>query len=128
MGNASTFCYDESDDGYARSALWQHAGEADHAVHPTLAALLHGQHVLYALRLEDGVIKIGCTKNLANRASGLHGNILGFRPGDFDDEKAIHDDLKAHRARGREYYHPRPEVLAVVNDMRDDFGLPHIAA
>jgi hypothetical protein len=95
---------------------------------PVLHALQGGRHVIYALRLPDDVIKIGCCADLAMRASQLHGQILGFRFGDFDEEREIHQQLRAHVARGREYYHPRPEVIAVVNELRDEFGLPHIAA
>lgn len=95
---------------------------------PVLHALTGGGHVVYALRLPDGAIKIGCSKNLANRASGLHGQILGFMPGDFDDEQAIHDALKPHRAHGWEYYHATPEVLAVVNRMRERFDLVPLTA
>lgn len=91
-------------------------------------ALTRGIKVVYAMRVPDGAIKIGCTSNLPNRLSGLHGEILAFRPGDFADEKELHLKLAAHRNRGREYYNPTPEVVAVVNDMRDHFGLPHLAA
>lgn len=85
--------------------------------------------VVYALELPDRIIKIGCTKNLVNRRRDFVGStILAFRPGTFEDEKAIHVDLRRHRARGREYYRRAPDVLAVVNEMRDHFNLPHIAA
>jgi hypothetical protein len=89
-------------------------------------ALTHGQQVLYAIRCPDGAIKIGCTKRLAIRSYQLHGQILGFTFGDFPDEAAIHDRLRPHLAHGQEYYHPTPAVMAVVNDMRDTFGMDHI--
>ena len=54
--------------------------------------------------------------------------LLAFRVGAYEDEQAIHASLVEHRARAREYYNPTPEVLAVVNDMRNSLGLPHIAA
>jgi hypothetical protein len=56
------------------------------------------------------------------------GEILGFRAGDRADETDLHYDLREHVHHGREWYHPTPEVFAVVNAMRDDFGLPHLAA
>jgi hypothetical protein len=86
--------------------------------------------VLYAVRLPGGTIKIGCTSNFASRLSsyGPDSEVLGFRAGDRADEQAIHKSLKAHLRHGREWYHPTSEVFAVVNDMRDDFGLPHLAA
>lgn len=113
--------------GYAASTVFQTP-----ATEPTrteaLAALQGSNSVVYAMRVPDGAIKIGCTTNLANRASSLHGEILGFRPGTFADELAIHHSLIPHRARGREYYRPTDQVMAVVNDIRSHFNMPHIAA
>lgn len=54
--------------------------------------------------------------------------ILGFVPGTTDDEQAVHASLRPHVAHGVEYYHPTAAVMAVVNEMRDRFNLPHIAA
>src|SRR4051812_35828898 len=90
--------------------------------------LTDGQQTIYAVRLLDGTVKIGCTGDLVarRRTLGIGAEILGFVPGDFEDEQAIHATLRPHRARGREYYHPTPAVLAVVNEMRDCFGLPHL--
>jgi hypothetical protein len=88
-------------------------------------AMTGGEPVVYALRLLDGIIKIGCTRDLPKRRTAYdRSEILAFRFGDEQDEQAIHATLIPHRARGREYYHPTPEVLAVVNDMRSDFNLP----
>ena len=81
--------------------------------------------VIYAIQLADGVIKIGCTSDLATRriSYGADSVILAFLPGDFADEKAIHKSLAEHTARGREWYKPVPAVLDVVNEMRDHFHL-----
>jgi hypothetical protein len=87
------------------------------------------ESVLYAVRMPDGIIKIGCTRDLGTRLSQLGAcEVLGFHEGNRSDELEIHHSLIAHRARHREWYHPTPEVFAVVNAMRDDFGLPHLAA
>lgn len=91
-------------------------------------ALLALGRVVYAVRLSDGVIKIGCTSNLDGRVRTLvslsgGGELLAFRPGTEDDEQDIHAELKPHRARAHEYYHPTPAVIAVVNDMRRELGL-----
>ena len=92
-------------------------------------ALTGGQPVVYALRLADGTIKIGHSGAVTRRRNHFNeAEIIAFRVGDVRDEQGIHQQLVAHRSNGREYYHPHPEVMAVVNDMRDDFGLPHIAA
>lgn len=87
--------------------------------------------VVYAVQFRDGTIKIGCTTQLADRHRhfrGKGGVIVGFCVGDMDDEREIHLRLRPHLAHGREYYNPTPQVLEVVNDMRDEFNLPHIAA
>ncbi len=81
--------------------------------------------VIYAARLPDGVIKIGCTSNLGVRMwqLGAGTTLLGFRPGLRPEELQLHRTLRAHVHHGREYYHPTPEVMAVVNEMRDTLGL-----
>jgi hypothetical protein len=80
--------------------------------------------VVYAVRVPGRVIKIGCTADLATRAQALGAEeILAFKPGEYADEQLIHSGLVAHRHHGREYYHPTPEVMAVVNQMREDLGL-----
>lgn len=90
-----------------------------------LQSLVGDAQTLYAFRTRDNLIKIGCTRRLAKRRSEVKGKqLLGFMPGDFDDEAEIHASLAPHVARGLEYYHPTPEVLAVVNVMREPFGLP----
>ena len=92
-------------------------------------ALVGAAPVVYALRLTDGTIKIGHTSDLAARRRHYVGSeIIAFVVGEYDDEQAIHASLTAHRARAVEYYHPTPAVMAVVNQMRDTYNLPHIAA
>jgi hypothetical protein len=87
--------------------------------------------VVYAIRLPDDTIKIGWTTNLAQRKRSwrMPGNtgILAVKPGTCDEEQAIHQRLTAYLQRGREYYHPTPEVLAEVNSLRDAVGLEHVA-
>lgn len=44
--------------------------------------------------------------------------------GTLAEERAIHARLSGHAVRGREWYpEDDPEVLAVVNEMRDSLGL-----
>lgn len=91
------------------------------------AALTALGEVVYAIRCDD-VIKVGHTTNLGARCYKLGSDdILGFMPGTLDDEQALHQRLAPHLARGREWYHPAPEVLAVVNDMRAVIGLEPVA-
>lgn len=128
MLNDSPYAQAETEDGYAVSGIWQSASLPRLAKYPAVRALQAGHHVIYALRLRDGIIKIGCCKDLANRSSGLGGQILAFREGDFAEELEIHRSLIEHRAHGREYYHPVPAVIAVVNEMRQHFDLPPLEA
>lgn len=85
--------------------------------------------VNYAIRLYGGIIKIGYTADLATRRNAYPSStILAFCPGDRDAEQATHARLVKFRAYGREYYHPEPEVIGVVNEMREYFELPPLAA
>jgi hypothetical protein len=91
--------------------------------------------VVYALRLDGGVIKIGFTTNLADRERTVRSRfgstsseVLAFQPGTYDQEQAIHARLAEHRVHGREYYRATPAVLSEVNALRVGIGLPHLAA
>jgi Meiotically up-regulated gene 113 len=80
--------------------------------------------VLYAMRLQGGVIKIGYTTNLQNRVYKLKSQeLLAFRFGDRRDEAVVHRSLSAHVAHGREYYHPHPQVIDLINSWRADLGM-----
>lgn len=87
--------------------------------------------VIYAVRLPDGLVKIGFTSTLARRCSQLGGmdGLLAVRLGaTYAEEQALHDSLAEHVAHGREFYHPTTEVLAVLNAMRDEIGMPPLVA
>jgi len=79
-------------------------------------------------------IKIGWTEHFGDRLRWLKSyvqqdvELIGFQFGSRDDEQEIHADLRSFVARGREYYHPTPEVLAVVNAMRESLNMPPLAA
>lgn len=92
-------------------------------------AVIGDRSVVYAIRLADGVVKIGCTSNFRRRRRdfGAATKLLAFQFGDAADEREIHRRLRQHLARGREYYHPAAEVIAVVNEMREKWNLPPIA-
>lgn len=86
--------------------------------------------VVYVAEARDGTIKIGYSSNLTNRIAAHGGwrTLLAVRSGTRDDEQAIHERLAASVARGREYYHRTPEVLAFVNELRAPLGLEPIGA
>jgi hypothetical protein len=82
--------------------------------------------LIYAVRTNDELIKIGCSGDLAQRLRHIRGGvdqILAIKPGGFADERAIHQRLKGHAAEGREFYLPTLSVLLVVNEMRAVLGL-----
>ena len=83
--------------------------------------------LIYAARTRDGLVKIGFTRHLAQRMGefGGLGSILAVRLGcTLEDEQELHDSLQMHVARGREYYHPTETIVATVNQMRSDLGMP----
>jgi hypothetical protein len=90
--------------------------------------------VVYAARLADGTIKIGWTERFDLRLHWLKHHaeqdleLLAFRVGTYEDEQAIHASLVEHLDHAREYYRPTPEVLAVINQMRESLNMPHVAA
>ncbi len=83
---------------------------------------------IYAMRVDDGVIKIGYSENIYERITrlGRLSDVLAIVPGTFEQEQAIHQSLVTHRAHRREYYHPVPDVLAAVNQMRETVGMDPI--
>lgn len=93
-----------------------------------------GNGILYAARFPDGTIKIGHTTQIAHRLSALIGQgggtpeVLAVKAGTYEDEQALHDRLAAHCRRGREWYNPDPEVLAVVNEWRADLRRDALAS
>ena len=93
-----------------------------------------GNGILYAARFPDGSIKIGHTtqvhKRLTNLISAGGGapTVLAIKAGTYEDEQAVHDALAAHVKRGREWYNPDPEVLAVINEWRTELRREPLAS
>ena len=93
-----------------------------------LEAVQAGQSALYAAWVPGGLVKIGCTAHLYSRMSQIKGDLIGFRFGDYAEERDIHRSLAEHVAHGREWYYPTPAVIAVANEFRESLGLEPIAA
>jgi len=95
----------------------------------TASALRALGPIVYAVRLTDGLIKIGHSADFAQRRRCIGGHsseMLAVIPGATRaDEQAIHAQLTDHVHHGREYYNPTPGVLQVVNRMREQIGLDH---
>ena len=89
--------------------------------------------VLYAVAVGDDTIKIGYTTDVVRRLDHLRSEtsqpcrLLAIRFGTMDDEREVHQSLKDHRSHGREYYHPHPEVLALVDQWRQAMGQAPLA-
>jgi hypothetical protein len=78
---------------------------------------------IYAVRAEDGAIKLGYTIDVERRRREFckldrgHVEVLGSTVGTMTEEQAIHRRLQAHRIEG-EWYRPAAEVLEVVEWIR----------
>lgn len=99
---------------------------------PSISALCRElPPVVYFLRTDDDLIKIGHTTNLARR-KGAFGpgweRVLAVVPGSRDDEAALHARFAEHLARGREYFRPAPDLLAHINELRFALGVQPLAA
>ena len=94
-----------------------------------LEALANLGEVIYAIRCPDGLIKIGWTTRLRHRRYFYGGGfdaILAVIPGTHDEEQALHERFRPYRAKGHEYYHPTPEVLSFINEIRERAGIPPV--
>lgn len=93
-----------------------------------------GNGVLYAARFPDGAIKFGHTTQIGHRLTNLiaegggRPEVLAVKAGTYDDEQALHESLASHRRRGREWYDPDPEVMAVVNEWRAELRRDPLAS
>lgn len=95
-----------------------------------LRLLQHGDSYVYALLTRHGALKIGVSKDLAQRKTSIDfggvDRFLAFVPGTYDDEQAIHATMAADVRIGtrREYYYPVwYEVLPPVNQLRETMGV-----
>jgi hypothetical protein len=83
--------------------------------------------VVYFIRCDDGLIKIGYTTQLHVRRA-VYGKgwdrVLAVMPGTMAHEKACHALHHAHLAKGREYFHPHPDLLAHINEIREHLNVP----
>lgn len=132
QGNALDNGYDQGLSPWADDTATQVRNRArvyrPYGLGPLIREFQAGEPLIYAMELADGTIKIGCTRDLARRRSQLDGELLGFKFGDFDEERAIHRSLAASCIRAREYYSRTPQVVAFINELREPFDLEPLAA
>lgn len=85
--------------------------------------------VIYAVETVDDLIKIGHSRDLANRlqAYGITvydmRRLLMVRSGTVLEELKLHEHFAPYVARGREYYHRAPEVIEYINAVRRQMGV-----
>jgi hypothetical protein len=87
--------------------------------------------VVYFIRTRDGLIKIGHTINFYDRKTAfdkgwLH--ILAIIPGSRQAEADMHKRFAEHLAQGREYFHPAPELIDHINEIRASLGVGPVEA
>jgi hypothetical protein len=81
--------------------------------------------VVYYIRTDTGLIKIGFTRDIATRRYNLcHGwdQLLAVTAGTLAYEQTEHERWAPHRATG-EYYYPAPELMAHINNLRRNLGV-----
>jgi hypothetical protein len=96
---------------------------------------LRGINVVYYVR-DGGLVKIGTTRDLANRMRKLRlplTCLLALEPGDIELERLRHAEFSAVRAtrdeapNAREWYIPAPELLDHINVLRRGMRLSPLA-
>lgn len=103
--------------------LAESSGPANLSRRQALLGLSKMGSVVYAISTRDSLVKIGFTRNFGRRVQSLKlDQVLGFKFGTLADEQAIHRQLSAHAVKGREWYAPHPDVLAVINEWRAAVG------
>lgn len=84
---------------------------------------------IYFIQRDDGPIKIGLSKNVANRlatlatASANELKLLGAVPGDKKTEAKIHRQLRDFRMN-REWFRPCDEVISLIEQCIKEPALP----
>lgn len=92
--------------------------------HQTTTTGYHSPLVYFARR--ERLIKIGWTSRLPQRMQALGARPLAVEPGDYVRERQIHQRF-AHLladAVGREWFHPGPDLIAYMNELRQADGYP----
>jgi hypothetical protein len=88
----------------------------------------HAPLVYFARR--ERLIKIGTTTNLPHRMESLHAQALATEPGDLVRERQLHRRFTHLLAsvRSREWFHPEPDLIAYINELRAASGIPPVGS
>lgn len=86
---------------------------------------------VYFIRCQDGLIKIGFTTRLWGRkchfAAKWTDVLAVIADGSLELERSMHERFAAHLAHSREYFHPAPELIAYINEIRVRLGVSAVA-
>jgi hypothetical protein len=82
----------------------------------------HAPLVYFARR--ERLIKIGWTANLTKRMKDLVTRPLATEPGDIVRERQLHWRFEHLLADRREWFHPGPDLIAYINELREAEGVP----
>lgn len=104
-------------DAYAREAAREQAVAAFDADEITVLPAKQAEGMIYFVET-DGLIKIGFTRNPSQRLRHYSPNatILALYPGTMAKEKYIHGQFADALAKGREWFHDRPEIRSYIAD------------
>jgi hypothetical protein len=76
----------------------------------------------------DRLIKIGWSSQLYKRMKAVQAKPLATEPGDIVRERQLHRRFAHLLAQGNEWFHPGPDLIAYINDLREKAGAPPITA
>jgi hypothetical protein len=88
----------------------------------------HAPTVYFARK--EHLIKIGTTTNLYVRMATLYTQALATEPGGIVRERQLHRRFGHLLApgRGREWFHPEPELMEYINELRTASGIPPVGS
>lgn len=90
------------------------------------AAANRREQCVYYIRCGE-FIKIGTTTDIERRMVELCPNeVLAIEPGDMSLEHERHKQFAEHRIRRREYFRPHIHLLAHIERVRREHGVPNI--
>ncbi len=84
---------------------------------PELRAKVRRSRSVVYYAATDGLIKIGTTIHLDIRMGQLEANLLVTEPGGRSLERSRHEQFAHLLSKGREYFHPGPELLIHITNL-----------
>lgn len=85
--------------------------------------------VVYYLRLDERLIKIGFTERISQRIKALYRqpeDLLAVEPGTYSIETRRHEQFKHLRVGRGERFNAAPELVRHIMSVREEHGLPNL--